>query len=86
MANTADFNAYEFNVSRFNSDLLSVLLVETVTGADERLMSASISLQESQFLQDNNVFKQISKGFSEEVRIAAWLSIDRKNTDNWSDQ
>ena len=86
MAITADFNSYEFNVSKFNSDLLSILLSEGMTMADAREMVISMNLTESQFLQDNNTGRQISKGFTEEMRLAAWLTIKRKNSAQWSDQ
>ena len=83
--NTADFNVFEFNVSKFNSDLLSLLTSDSVTLSDDRTMSVTKPLVESQFIQDNTIQKQPAKGFTEEVRTAAWLTVKRKNPSQWSD-
>lgn len=86
MANTADFNVYEFNVSKFNSDLLDNKLADTVTLADTRISDVAKPLSDVQFIQDNAIAKQPSKGFFDIIRLAAWLSKKRDPAqDNWSD-
>ena len=82
----AEFNAFKFNVSRFNSELLDAVFVEAIAMADARIADVSKPLTDSQFLQDNDVAKQPAKGFSETLRTGDWISIKRApGQSDWED-
>jgi len=79
------FNSNEFNEAKFNSDLLSLLCTETLTMIDGREMMAIISFSENEVLVDNEAQRDLQKGFDEELRLSAWLTIKRINKADWSD-
>jgi hypothetical protein len=80
------FNENEFNTAKFNAELLALLTAdETISMADPREMMLSMDLTESQFLQDNETNREIQKGFDDELRLSAWLTVKRVNPADWSD-
>ena len=78
----------ELNLSRFskyNSNKYNTQRYNASSTSDELSKSWSVLITDSQFIQDNNIQKTPSKGFSDEVRLAIWLSNKRVNSANWSD-
>lgn len=83
----AEFNAHEFNTSLFNSNLISVPLTDSLAIAESIIKDVEKILSDSQFLQDNGVQKQVSKGFNETLRLSTWITKNRRpGQDSWSDQ
>jgi len=70
------YNKNKYNTTPYNAGFTSDVLSK----------SLGITISNSQFLQDNEVKKQIAKGLSEETRIAVWLSVKQKNPAQWSDE
>lgn len=82
----AEFNVHEFNESKFNDELLSKVLSESVTPADTRVVDLTRTINENIFNSDILTKQITAKVLSEELELAVWFTIKRRNSANWSDQ
>ena len=82
----AEFNVHEFNISRFNSDLLDIVFADSITLSDVIAKDIFKPLADSQFLQDNAIQKQPAKGFAETINIDDWITVKRDPAQSdWED-
>lgn len=80
------FNSSKFNETKFNSEGLSLLLIESILSTDNLINSFEKSLKEFNFPVDS-VQKQITvKLLEDEIRLADWLTAEQTPTNpQWYD-